>query len=50
MTKAIILCALALGVLTVSAWMHIRNKDGSGWGFVALLLVMSACDAAKGLP
>lgn len=49
MTKAILLSALALGVLTVSAWMHIKNKDGSGWGFVALVLLISSCDAAKSL-
>jgi hypothetical protein len=49
MSKAIILSALALGVLTVSAWMHIKNKDGSGWGVVALILILASCDAARSL-
>ncbi len=34
-----------LGVLLagVSAWMHINDKDGSGWGFIAFLLFLQSC-------
>jgi len=43
------LILLALGVLIVSAWMHINEKDGSGWGFVALCLIIASCNSAKHL-
>jgi hypothetical protein len=44
MTGTVILTCLALGVLTVSAWMHINDKDGSGWGIVALCLIIYSCN------
>lgn len=34
---------LALGVTGVYAWLEIEGKDGSGWGLVALILVMVSC-------
>jgi hypothetical protein len=38
---------LGLGVATLSAWLHVRGKDGSGWGFVALCLIIHSCTAAS---
>jgi len=35
--KLILLAIFAICTMTVSAWMHIKDKDGSGWGFVAFI-------------
>lgn len=43
MQSAIFLGAMAIAILFISAWMHIKGKDGSGWGFVALILVITSC-------
>lgn len=44
MTGAAILASMALGVVAISAWLHIKGKDGSGWGFVALCLIIASCN------
>ena len=32
-----IVAALGVGIAAVSAWMHIKGKDGSGWGLAAFI-------------
>ena len=42
--SALALPALAVGIAFVSAYMHAHGKDGGGWGFVALCLVITSCN------
>lgn len=44
MSPPLALVLLALGVCAVSAHLHVHGKDGSGWGFVALCLVITSCN------
>ena len=44
---SIILGVLGLGVAALSVWLHINNKDGFGWGFVAFCLIVTSCDRAS---
>lgn len=44
---AAIIGAMAIGVGVISALMHINGKDGSGWGFVALCLIITSCSKAN---
>jgi len=46
MIASIITGVLGLGVAAISAWMHIRNKDGSGWGLMAFILIVTSCTHA----
>lgn len=32
-----VIAALGVGLAVVSAWMHIKGQDGSGWGFAAFI-------------
>ncbi len=48
MMAAAIIGTLGLGVLGVSAWLHVHEKDGSGWGLVALILIVTSCSKAGG--
>lgn len=48
MTGAAITAVLALGVLAISAWLHINGKDGGGWGVLAVILIMVSCSRAGG--
>jgi len=43
MLGAYVAGALGLGIATISAWLHIRGKDGSGWALVAFLLIVTSC-------
>lgn len=46
MTEAAIVGVLGLVVLAISAYLHVNDKDGSEWGFVALLLIIHSCSKA----
>jgi len=46
MTKAIVTGAMGVALATLSVWMHIKGKDGSGWGFVAVCLIITSCSSA----
>ena len=38
-----VIAAFGVGLAAVSAWMHIKGQDGSGWGiaaFIAWLMVL----------
>ena len=46
MIGAAITGCLGIGIAAISAYLHVHGKDGSGWGFVALILVMVSCSHA----
>lgn len=46
MSGAIITGVLGLGLAAISAWLAINNKDGSGWGLLAFLLIVTSCSAS----
>lgn len=46
MTGAEIAAAMGLGLAAVSAWLSINGKDGSGWGFVAFVCIVTSCTRA----
>ena len=46
--SAVFLGVMAIAILFVSAWMHIKGRDGSGWGFVALCLIITSCTRSGG--
>ena len=37
---------LGLGVGALSAYLTVKGRDGSDWGLVALLLIMTSCTLA----
>lgn len=41
--KMLILGCIGLGICGISAWMHIKGQDGSGWGIVALCMFLATC-------
>jgi hypothetical protein len=41
-----ILAAFGVGLAAVSAWMHIKDKDGSGWGLAAAAIWLSVLISA----
>lgn len=41
--SAVITGAVGVGLAAVSAWMHIRGRDGSGWGLVAFCCIVTSC-------
>ena len=49
MVGAIISGVLGLGVLGFSVWLHINNKDGSGWGMMAFCLLVVSCSRSGGM-
>lgn len=46
MIGAAIVGVLGLGVAGISAWLHVRGRDGSGWGIVAFFLIVTSCSHA----
>ncbi len=34
---------IALGFGALGVWQQVKGEDGSGWGLVALLLVITSC-------
>lgn len=46
MAPSIIIGLLGVAVLAVSAWLDINRRDGSGWAFVALCLIVTSCSQA----
>jgi hypothetical protein len=48
MVGAAIVGVLGLGLAVLSAWLHIKNKDGSGWGLMAFILIVTSCSKAGG--
>lgn len=43
MIGAYVAGALGLGLATISAWLCIKGRDGSGWGFLAFCLIVTSC-------
>lgn len=36
-TRLGVIAAFGVGLAAVSAWMHIKGQDGSGWGFASFI-------------
>lgn len=43
MIGAVIAGALGLGVAGLACWLHVRGRDGSGWGLLAFCLIVTSC-------
>lgn len=42
MTGAVIVGAMGLGLAAISAWLAIKDKDGSGWALLAFVLIVTS--------
>lgn len=43
MTGAATIGLLGLGLAAISAWLHVKGKDGGGWAVLAFLLIVASC-------
>lgn len=48
MTGAIIIACMGVSIAGISAWLHVRGRDGSGWGFVAFCLIVTLAQRPEG--
>lgn len=42
--KAAVMGVIGLGIAALSIWMHIKGKDGSGWGLLAFCFFLASCE------
>ncbi len=41
--RMLVLGGVGVAIAILSIWLHINNKDGSGWAVLAVLLLLSSC-------
>jgi hypothetical protein len=43
MERTLALGIIGVGIAAISAYLHVNDKDGSGWGLVAFCFLVSSC-------
>jgi hypothetical protein len=45
--RMLVLGVIGCVIAGISAWLHIRGKDGSGWALMAFCFLVTSCQQIK---